>query len=376
MIEFRLFKNGNGVMLTLFLMFASCVPESEKLSKLDKYLTKKYEKGQLNGNVLISKKGKILYQKSFGISKIDPIDSLEPNSVFRLASVSKQFTAMGVMILKEQGKLTYGQNIKDFIPGLPYDGITIRHLLNHTSGLPDYIDFMEKNWKPQYAVYDRRRFIAGNGDIIHMLMTKKPEVDFAPGEKWKYCNTGYMLLATIIARASGISYERYLEEQIFEPAGMRNTIVYKYFPGRDPKMPLRVYGYLTERESSERYTMDCHFLNRARGDGGIYSTAGDLLKWDQVLYTEKLVSNEILEEAFTAGKLNDGSLTNYGFGWFLEESPKSGKVVEHKGGWCGFRTCIYREIEKNNCIIILTNNSGDYLPQVLSKLQRFVHRSG
>ncbi len=368
----RLFKvnvlKDAATLILAISFFSSCgqiqnESEIETESKADKYasyLSELHARGQFNGNALIIENGEIVFRGTFGISNFNPVDSLELNSVFRLGSVSKQFTAMGIMILKDQGKLSYDQDIREFIPELPYTGITIRHLLNHTSGLPDYARIMDAHWKPGLAYDNPERFISGNEDILKMLCAYKPPVHFKPGEKWEYSNTGYNLLATLISRASERPFNDYLQEHIFKPAGMSNTSVYKYIPGFDEQMPNRVFGFGTKFNGTDRFSTDSHYLNPAYGEGGIYSTLEDLMKWDSLLYTNALISKQTLEEAFTPGLLNNGDQTDYGFGWFIDISPNGKKVVKHMGGWAGFLTNMYREIEENNCIITLTNNNSRY----------------
>lgn len=334
-------------------------PET-KAKQYESYLSELYARGQFNGNALIIENGEIVFQGAFGIGNFNPVDSLKLNSVFRLGSVSKQFTAMGIMLLKEAGSLSYDQDIREFIPELPYTGITIRHLLHHTSGLPDYARIMDAHWKPDLAYDNPERFISGNEDILKLLCAYKPPVHFKPGEKWEYSNTGYNLLATLISRASGTPFNDYLDKHIFKPAGMSNTSVYKYIPGFDEQMPNRVFGFGTKFNGTDRFSTDAHYLNAAWGEGGIYSTLEDLMKWDRALYTEVLVSKQTLEEAFAPGTLTNGDKTDYGFGWFIASSPTGKKVVKHMGGWAGFLTNMYREIEENNCIITLTNNNSRY----------------
>jgi len=336
------------------------------------FLINAYNAKKLNGNVLIVEKGEIAYQGAFGISNINPIDSLQLDSRFRLASVSKQFTATGIMKLKESGKLTYDQDIKDFIPELPYKDITIRHLVNHTSGLPDYVGLMNENWKAKLKVDDPERFV-GNDEVIAMLVDKKPIPRFKPGEKWEYSNTGYLLLASIVRRASGKPFETYLKEQVFDPAKMMHTSVYKFVPGNDANMPKRVYGYSVGSNASDLTSNDVHYLNTVQGDGGIYSTVGDLYKWDRLLHTNQLVSEDMKKDAFTPGVLSNGDQTNYGFGWSIEQQPSGQKVVSHGGGWVGFRTHIYREIDANNCIILLTNHSSPHFDKILDGLKMILH---
>lgn len=333
------------------------------------FLSETYQNKTFNGNALIVEKGKIVYQGSFGISNIDPIDSLQLDSQFRLASVSKQFTATGIMLLKEEGKLTYDQDLKEFIPELPYNGITIRHLLHHTSGLPDYEALLNENWKPALAPDDPARLVPGNDAVIALLVNKKPEPRFKPGEKWEYSNTGYLLLASIVKRASGQPFETYLKEQIFEPAKMMHTSVYAFVPGNDPKMPGRVYGYSSGSNSRDLTYQDTNYLNTVQGDGGIYSTIGDLYRWDRILHTSEILTEEMKNEAFTPAILNDGKKTNYGFGWFIPEKSEGQKTVSHGGGWVGFRTYIYREIDANNCIILLTNHSSPHFDEILDGLK-------
>lgn len=228
----------------LFLVINSCnadLPIGEE--KYEQFLTDMANQGKFNGNALILKNGKLVYQGAFGLRSIDPIDSLSINSAFRLTSVSKQFTAMAIMMLKEDKKLTYDQDIQQIFPELPYEGVTIRHLLNHTSGLPDYIVLFNKYWKPEFKQHDPRRFISGNEDIINMMIEKKPPMHFTPGEKFEYSNTGYVLLASIVKRISGQPFEDFLKERLFDLVRMDNTCVYKYMIGPDPNMPNRVFGF-------------------------------------------------------------------------------------------------------------------------------------
>jgi len=330
-----------------------------------------YNRGHFNGNVLISAGDTISYQGSFGLSNINPVDSLQLHSRFRLASVSKQFTATGIMKLKESGLLSYHQELTTIMPELPYQNITVRHLLTHTSGLPDYVTLMDQYWKPDLAADDPKRLISGNQDVIDMLARKKPPIKFNPGEKWEYSNTGYVLLASIIERISGQPFAQYLNEQVFQPAGMTNTSVYRFVPGYDKKNPLRVYGFQVEENT--KVSNDVHYLNHAQGDGGIYSTVGDLYKWDRMLYTNEIVSQPTLQEAFTAAILNDGSKTTYGFGWAVETDPQGDKTVSHGGGWLGFRTHFYRNIDKKQCIIILTNDSSRHLKRILARFKKMIN---
>jgi CubicO group peptidase (beta-lactamase class C family) len=354
--------------------FSSCeTTPKDPASDFEKFIQQAHERGQFNGNILVLKAGEVIYQKAIGLQNIDPLDSLNLKSIFRLGSVSKQFTAMGIMILKEQGKLDYDQDIKTIIPELPYEGITIRHLLHHVSGLPDYYFHMVQDWKPELDIEDPGRSLSGNEDVIAFLAAKQFPLVFETGSKWEYSNTGYVLLASIVARVSEMPFEDFLKEQIFLPAEMHATSVYKYVYGNDPQMPHRTYGFRTALDGNTLLPHDAHFLNAVQGDGGIYSTLEDLLKWDRILYTEKLVSKVTLEEAFTSRILENGTDTQYGFGWFCYQSELGRKVVFHSGGWVGFVTNIHREIEEDHCIIILTNNTTPYIGGIIEGANHLLH---
>ncbi len=345
----------------LFLV-AACSAQTKEAptNTFGEYLAQAHARGQFNGTALVFEKGKIVYEGAFGIRGYDRPQPLDLYSRFRLGSVSKQFTAMAIMILKQDGKLDYDEDIHNFLPELPYSGITIRQLLHHVGGLPDYQLLMDQNWRSDLAYDDTARYITGNADILNLFAELEPPVRFAPGERWEYSNTGYNFLATIVTRASGMPFAQFLKERIFGPAGMSNTELFAYVPGPDPKMPDRAFGYWTDWNGTDRRNTDAHYLNRAAGEDGVYSTVGDLLKWDRILYTDKLVPKSALNEAFTSGVLNNGDSTGYGFGWFIERSPTGQKMVTHSGGWAGFTTYILRGIEEDKCLVLLTNNSTEH----------------
>ena len=309
-------------------LFISCNNlKDSSVRKYDRFLFRVFEKGHFNGNVLVIKNGEPVYQGAFGISNLDSVDSLQLSSVFRLASVSKQFTAMGIMILKEAGELSYDQDIKYYFPELPYEGISIRHLLNHVSGLPDYVNLMDHSWKPELKYNDPERLISGNTDIINLLVEKKPDILFPAGDRFEYSNTGYVLLATIIERVSGLPFGQFLNERVFTPTGMESTLVYDYIPGPDPSMPFKVFGYMTDKESEDRYSLDAHYLNGAQGDGGIYSTVQDLARWDRILYTDELVQRKPLRRLSCQQGLTMENLQTTVLGGFSANHQLIGRLL-------------------------------------------------
>ncbi|MBL7739771.1 MAG: serine hydrolase [Chitinophagaceae bacterium] len=347
--------------LPVFFLFTISSMAQHQSKQLDSLFKKLHQEKRFNGNVLVAEKGNVIYKASLGNASLVPAVSLNDESLFELASVSKQFTAMGIMLLKKDGRLSYEDSLRKFFPQLPYSNIAIRHLLNHTSGLPDYMGLFAQYW-------DTSR-IATNADIIHMLAEHKPSPLFKPGEKWEYSNTGYALLASIIEKASGTGFGDFLAAKIFQPLGMKRTVVYRRrFEKR--KIDNYAYGYVRDAtgdgfvlpDDLEATAKTVYCLDGIMGDGTVNSTTGDLLKWDQALYSEKIVSKEMLQEAFSPAKLNNGTTCNYGFGWAVEQHPKIGKVLSHGGSWPGYMTFIERHPETGKTIIILGNHETEPMP--------------
>jgi len=357
-------------LLILFLLLWSQLFADSTADNMDAFFSHCHENGQFNGNILVVKGGNIIYHKSFGISNIDPVEPLQLNSQFRLASVSKSFTAMAIMILKEQGKLNYDDKIIKYLPELPYPDLTIRHLLNHTSGIPKYEDLCDQYWDLEHKNFLDKKY-ATNDDIIELFVEHQPEVLFKPGDKYSYSNAGYVLLASIVSRVSGETFEEFLKNYIFDPLNMSFSLVYSAI--RDDVMEHRVYGYRLALNGSDYLPNDFHYMSGLAGDGAIYSTTGDLFKWDRALYTEKLVSKSTLKEAFSPVILNDSSTSKYGFGWGINNSMSNKKVVSHGGGWIAAKTWIWREIEEDNAIILLTNNTSRYIYDIRKTVQLILH---
>ncbi|RZM25511.1 MAG: class A beta-lactamase-related serine hydrolase [Pedobacter sp.] len=326
-----------------------------KVNRIDSLLTSLNQNGRLNGNVLVAEKGKIIYLKSFGTANESTGTKINQNTIFELASCTKQFTAMAIMILKERGKLNLDDRLAKYIPKLAfYDKITIRNLLNHKGGLPDYLSIMD-------TTFDKSK-IAVNEDIINTFASLKPALEFNPGDQFKYSNTGYALLASIVEIASGDSYAEFLKKNIFEPLHMRSTFVYnrRLHPRNIDNY---AYGYIYSKYLKKYLLPDSiekakvvYWLDGVVGDGTVNSTVLDLLKWDRALYTEKLISKADMELVFSPAKLNNGTLTSYGFGWKIEQRPEYGKILRHSGGWPGYKSDIERHTDHDKTIIVLQNH--------------------
>ncbi len=328
---------------TLLSVGAMAQSNQEKITRIDSVLTYLHERQLFNGTVLIGEKGKVLYKKAFGIANSQNQEKLTTVSSFNLASVSKQFYAMMAMMLKEQGKLNYNDLVQKYLSIFPYPTITVRHLLNQTSGLPEYFDIAAN----AMSLLDTLT----NQSMLELLAYKKMPLSFQPGERWEYCNTNYTTLASIIEKASGIAPDVFFQKYIAVPLKMKDSYIYHLKMKSYPKS--RVFGFHTEADKN--VLDDLIRVDGIVGDGNVYSTVEDLYKWDQALYTDKLVKQSTFKEAITPGKLLNGEATKYGFGWGIEEV---GKTVLHTGGWAAFRTIIVRYIDKNQTIILL-DNSGN-----------------
>jgi len=366
-------KKMKNIILPILISLTSNITfaqNSEKI-QLDSLFTTLYQKEMFNGNVLIADKGKIMFEKSYGLANEEAKQKLNTETIFELASVSKQFTAMGIVLLEKQGKLKYDDDISTYIPELDfYETITIRNLLNHTSGLPDYMELLEEKW-------DKSQF-ATNQDIVNELALYKPKLIFQPGEKYEYSNTGYALLALIIEKVSKKSFADFLNKNIFKPLEMNHTQVYRsrFEPKKIENYAL---GYVTDSTGNkvfldsfgkEFYT---YYLDGIVGDGMVNSTTEDLLKWDRALYTDKLVNSNDKQLIFGSAETKNGKETNYGFGWFIENTEKYGKIVNHSGGWAGYITYIERHLDNDKTIIILQNNSTELTSLPIKEVRRILY---
>lgn len=308
-----------------------------------------FDEKAFNGVVAVAEDGDITFKKAWGIANLEE-EPLKTSSIFNLASVSKQFTAMCIMLLSEDDLLDYDASISEYIDEFedcPYQDITVRHLLNHTSGLPDYMDLLEDDWE-----WDQDE-IATNDDLIALFSEHQPDMEFEPGDKYEYSNTGYAFLATIVERVSGVRFEDFLQVRIFGPLDMTHSFGYRTSDGPPPQA--KVTGFEVNEEGEYEENDTC-YMDGIVGDGNIFSNVTDLAKYNAALYTDELISQEALAEAYAPGELNDGEQTEYGFGWDLYES---GDFVSHTGSWMGFRTYIQRDMRSKRMFMALDNSSNE-----------------
>ena len=325
--------------LVMLIIFGCSVTREARLNSLFQAYSGKNVAG---GSLMIIKNGEPIVIKTFGMADVENQIPVRPETNFRLASMTKQFTAMCIMMLNEQGKLTYDQTLKEIFPDFPDYGrdITVEHILHHTSGLIDYESLIPDTATIQ--VLDR--------DVLNMMIAQDSTY-FPPGTQYRYSNSGYAVLAMIVEKISGKPFAQILKENIFDPLKMTNTVAYEKGIS---EVKHRAFGYAVE--DGKLVPKDQSLTSAVLGDGGIYSSVLDLFKWDQALYTEKIVSKETLKRAFTPAILADGTPTNYGFGWRIDEY-KGHHRIHHTGQTCGFTTIIQRYPEDQFSIIILTNRN-------------------
>lgn len=314
---------------------------------IDAYMTRLHQRSGFNGNALIAKGGRIIYQNTFGWANHLLRDSLKIDSQFELASVSKPITATAILKLWEENKLDLDQEITDFFPGLPYPGITIRQLLTHRSGLPNYIYLTDNVWPD-------KRVGMTNQDAIDLLIEHKPNRYGAPDGRFFYNNTNYMLLASIVEKVSGEDFAVYLQENVFKPAGMKNSAVYS--TAVYEKIPTHVIGH----DKVWRRSVVQNFQDGPVGDKGIYSSVQDLFLFDQALSSGRLLKKETLDSAYTAYSKPDKGIFSYGYGWRVFDQ-EGHKIVYHAGWWHGFRNLYVRDLEKDITIVLLTNMANGSL---------------
>lgn len=321
---------------------ASSLPkaEFEKYYKVSQSFFDLYlKRSGFNGAMMVAKNGQIVFEKYEGVKVFGQRDSLDMHTPFHLASVSKTFTAMAVLKLWEEGKLNIEDEASIHLPGFNYPGVTVKTLLNHRSGLPNYVHVMEeKGW-------DRKQTVT-NQDVLQFLIDKKSQLNVGrPDRSFTYCNTNYALLALIIEKTSGMNYRDYLKKTFFEPLGMENSFVYS------PDMENQVLPSYNWRNQKEAFT----YLDVVYGDKNIYSTPRDLLKWDVALSSGGLFKPETLEAAYRGYSFEKPGVKNYGLGWRLYLYPDKRKIVYHNGWWHGNNTVFTRLVEDSATIIILGN---------------------
>jgi len=335
----------SGVICSIFILSA-CSQKENLSDQLHKVVEKYHNEGFYNGTILIADSTGTLLKEAYGMADFDANKPLDISSTFYMASVSKQFTTMAIMLLKEEGKLTFDDTLSTYFPSFPpwAETVTLRHLLTHTSGIPDYYGLGAA--APGFT----------NSDVVNVV-ERIDSLNFAPGDQYEYSNTAYVLLSSIVQQISGKGFNEFMQKNVFEPTGMTSTVAY------DETMPERTNpckGFDAEGNEDD-------YPYFTTGGGGLYSNVEDMYKWHQALQSYQLVSQATMSEAYSPMTLNDGSISWYGFGWMLNE--KNPDRVLHTGTLTSFRTYLERNLDNGQVIIMLNNVGKTKRDELLAQLR-------
>lgn len=328
-------------------LLAGCATAGGRAPDIDALFAEYTGPAVPGASVIVVRDGRVILRRAYGMADLERHVAATPETDYRLASVSKQFTAMAVMLLAREGRVSYDQPVRAILPELPAaaQGVTLRHMLNHTSGLPDYEDLIPDSQTAQ--VSDR--------DVL-ALLARKDTLYFPAGSAYRYSNSGYVLLGLIVERVSGVPFPAFLHARIFAPLGMTASVA--HVEGADT-VPHRAYGYSPHDGSAGFVATDQSVTSATLGDGGIYTNVDDLVRWDQALYGEELVDAATLRIATTPPALpgGRGAETQYGFGWFVDRY-RNERRWRHTGETSGFRNAIQRFPDRRFTVIVLTNRNG------------------
>lgn len=353
-----------AIFFTWFFLVYAKVPElkldasmtqEEKIKKKDDWFLELEKQNKFNGALLISKHTKPLLMKGYGYTTHESTNRINETASFQLASVSKQFTAAAILLLKEQKKLDFDDYVFKYIEDFPYKNVTLRHLLNHTSGIPDtYMELAEK--------YKKDIKVLTNAKVVELITNVKPKPDNEPNEIFNYSNTNYVLLAHIVEIITNKTFEDFMKAEIFDPMGMKNTRIWNLI-SKDSTFSTKTDDMRRSGKGFKK--LKPTFLDGVSGDGAVYSSVADLIIWDKFWYGNHLISDTILQEAFKKPFLLDSAISDYGFGWIIQ-----GDEIWHNGSWLGANTFISRNPKTKTCIAILDNASSIFIEPILKELKK------
>ncbi|HYH01174.1 MAG TPA: serine hydrolase [Terriglobales bacterium] len=321
---------------TLIAILITCLPAfAQNTARMDEIAKYYFETKQFMGSALVARGGDVVFDKSYGYANLEWQTPFAPDTKFRLGSITKQFTAVSILLLQERGQLNVNDPIKKYLPDAPaaWDGVTLHHLLTHTSGIPNFTD------GPEYALL---KFSATTPEKTMKVFWDKP-LEFQPGERYKYCNSGYILLGYVVEKVSGKAYADFLQENIFKPLGMAET----GYDSNTAILPHRAIGYVptnTGLAIAEYVNMTVPFAA-----GGLYSTTRDLVKWEEGLFGGKVISAASLKQMTTPFK------GGYGYGVWIHDG---GSEVSHGGGIEGFNTDLRYFPQEKLTVVVLSNLNG------------------
>ncbi len=382
-LTFNFSKNGKieglGFGYPIFIYKNQSSPSSQPLSFIEKrnsidsiflkYANKKAP-NDFSGCIMVTDGDSILYKASNGFSNFENKTPNNDSSIFLLASCSKQFTAVAIMQLREKGKLNLDDKVQTYLPLFPYENITIEHLLTHTSGLPDYFELLKKHW-------DKTKF-ATNDDVLALLNKHKPKLMFMANEHFNYSNTGYVILSLLIEKIAEKSYAEYLKQNVFDPLKMQHTLVYhRRAQGDTLQNYAKGYVYskannkymLPDSIKSYQYTL---YMDKITGDDGVSTCLDDIRIWNQALQNHVLINQNSTELVYTNHKLNNNSETGYGYGFMLKKGDGIEDIFYHTGGWPGYTSLILRLAERDETIVVLSNNSFEHFDFLVDEICKVI----
>ncbi len=331
--------------------------------KLDSTFQRFNKRHDFHGSILVAKEGKVIFKEHYGYANFKEKTRIDDNSLFQLASVSKQFTAAAILILKDRGELSLDDKVTRFYPEFPYTEVTVRHLLNHTSGLPKYFWLAEHKWDKEHA--------PSNAEMMELLSKEKLNPFFRPGVNFDYSNTGYFVLSAIVEKVSGQRFADFIDREIFEPLNMRQSFVYSF--GQDSLRDGQLSGYRLYRRRWHA-AIPGTVNDAVVGDKNIYSTTEDLLKWVEGLNSGRLISEESLQEMYTRGTTKYKRKVPYGFGFRIKEDEEE-KVIYHNGRWNGFSTSLMQYPDEDLVVITLEHSSYNSMKYLNAKVKGLVEEN-
>ena len=331
--------------------------------KLDSLFLRYNKRYDFHGSVIVAQKGKVIFKNHYGYANFREKTKIDDSSIFQLASVSKQFTAAAILILFEEGKLGLDDKVTKFYPEFPYTEVTVRQLMNHTSGLPKYFWLAEHKWNDDHA--------PDNDEMMDMLSKHDVQRFFSPGANFDYSNTGYFVLASIVEKVTGAEFGDFVDRKIFKPLYMKNTFVYRY-----------------ELDSIQEGQLDGYRIYRRRyhakiggtvndaivGDKNVYSTTEDMFKWVEGLNSGKIISKKTLDQMYTKGETRYKRKVPYGFGFRIKENEGQ-KVVYHNGKWNGFSTSLMQYPEEDLVVITLEHSNYNSMKTLNEKVKSIVDQN-
>lgn len=323
-----------------------------KQKKINLILSRFASQGRFNANVLILEKGKEFLKRSYGMADFRTKKPLTAQTAFYIGSLSQSFTAVAALKLIAKGKVKLDAPLTQFYESFPYSEITLRHLLTHTSGLPDYIDTFSVNAEGMFTY-------ANNQNVVAWILDESPELSFVSGTNWELSHTNYVLLANIIEKITKEPFAEYLKNQIFKPLGLKNT----FLSAEKENNQARAFGFLPDNET----LADENPLDRIYGDRGIYSSVEDLQKWDEILTTQSILPKILFELMFNPVELYNGGTYPYGMGWYLQPHRQKSYVQSH---WLGFKSAMYRLQSDGYTVIILCNNQSPVFSELVQMIEQ------